>query len=220
MIEAILFDLDGTLVDTWRLYVHSYLVTFEELLGRKVSLEELRSWKPVTEIRILRSVLGEERFEEAYSCFLSYYTQFHGEIFEGVYYGILECLQTLKERNFKLGIVTGKSKRAYEITSKEISFQDWDFVVCDEDVKEPKPSPEGILLALEKLNTPPQNAIYVGDSIVDLYAANSAGVGFAGALWPKSTSEKQEFIREITSKGASILLQEPKDLIISLDIPC
>lgn len=219
MISAVLFDLDGTLVDTWKLYVHSYLVTFEDFLGRKVSLEELRDWKPVSELRIIRNVLGEERFEEGYSRFLKYYSEFHDGIFDGVYVGIQGCLQALKQKDLKLGIVTGKSRKAFEITSKEIPFKDWDIVICDDDVTEPKPNPEGILIALENLNVPAEKALYVGDSLVDLYAAHTAGVGFAGALWPKSLQEKQDFVREITSRGASILLQEPNDLIISLEIP-
>jgi pyrophosphatase PpaX len=219
MVKAVLFDLDGTLVDTWKLYVHSYLLTFEEFLGRKVNIEELRAWKPVSEIRVLQSVLGEEKFAEAYSTFLQFYADFHYGLFEGVYQGVPTCLNQLSERGIKLGIVTGKSRKAFDITNQEIPFEKWDVVICDDDVSEPKPDPEGILLALKQINVQPEEALYVGDSIVDLYAAKGAGLGFAGVLWPKAIQEKQEFIREITSKGASILLQEPSDLLTSIEIP-
>ncbi len=210
--KAILFDMDGTLVDTWKLYVHSYLATFKTILNREVSLEELRSWKPASETRLFQFVL-KENWQEGYELFLKFYTEFHEGLFEGVYPKVTQCLENLHNQKIKLGIVTGKSKRAFHVTSKYIPFNHWDVIVCDDDVTKPKPSSEGLLKALQNLQIFPEEVMYVGDSIVDAYASLSANIEFAGVLWCKSHSEKKEFIRHVTSLGASILLNTPEDLL-------
>lgn len=209
--KIVLFDMDGTLVDTWKLYIHSYLATFKSILNRDITLEELRSWKPVTEIRLFQSVLKED-WQNAYELFLNYYKQFHEGLFEGVYPRVIDCLENLRKQQIKVGVVTGKSRKAFHITSRYIPFQDWDVIVCDDDVSEPKPSAEGLLKALQILQVPAEEAIYVGDSIVDVYASLSADIEFAGVLWCKSHSEKKEFARQVTSLGAGILLNTPQDL--------
>lgn len=210
-LKAVLFDMDGTLVDTWKLYIHSYLATFKSILNRDVTLEELRSWKPASEIRLFQSVLKED-WQNAYEIFLKYYSEFHEGLFEGVYPSVVECLKNLHKQKIKVGVVTGKSRKAFHITSQFIPFKDWDVVICDDDVSEPKPSSEGLLKALQILQVPVTEAIYVGDSVVDVYASLSANIEFAGVLWCKGHSEKREFIRQVTSLGASILLNTPQDL--------
>lgn len=203
--------MDGTLVDTWKLYIHSYLATFKIILNRDVSLEELRLWKPTTEIRLFQSVLKED-WKKAYELFVNYYIEFHEGLFEGVYPSVIDCLYELQKREIKLGIVTGKSKAAYNITSKYIPFDKWDVIICDDDVKEPKPSSEGLLKALEFLKVQETEALYVGDAIVDVYASLSANIEFGGVLWCKSHTEKKDFIRHATSLGAGIFLTQPEDL--------
>ncbi|MCX7999261.1 MAG: HAD family hydrolase [Leptospiraceae bacterium] len=209
--KAILFDMDGTLVDTWKLYIHSYLATLKTVLNRDVNLEELRSWKPTTEIRLFQSLLKED-WKRAYELFVNYYNNFHEGLFEGVYPNVVECLNELQKKDIKLGIVTGKSRAAYDITSRYIPFDKWNVVICDDDVKEPKPSSEGLLKALEFLKVQETEAIYVGDAIVDVYASLSTNVEFAGVLWCKSHTEKKDFIRHATSLGAGIFLNKPEDL--------
>ena len=86
-----------------------------------------------------------------------------------------------REKGIKTGIVTTKlSFRIREILAKYAANDLVSVIVGESDVSHPKPHPEGILLALSSLDTSPQDAVYVGDTVVDAQAARDAGVAFIG----------------------------------------
>ena len=84
-------------------------------------------------------------------------------------------------------------------------------IVVDDDVKMPKPSPEGIVIALDALGVAAANTIYIGDSLTDLEAGSAAGTKVAGALWGKTDARKQHFI-DNCPQGAR-LLYDPIDVL-------
>ena len=93
----------------------------------------------------------------------------------------LPLLRRLQEKGIKTGIVTTKlSFRIREILAKYAANDLVSVIVGESDVSHPKPHPEGILLALSSLDTSPQDAVYVGDTVVDAQAARDAGVAFIG----------------------------------------
>lgn len=93
----------------------------------------------------------------------------------------LPLLRRLQEKGIKTGIVTTKlSFRIREILAKYAANDLVSVIVGESDVSHPKPHPEGILLALSSLDTFPQDAVYVGDTVVDAQAARDAGVAFIG----------------------------------------
>jgi HAD superfamily hydrolase (TIGR01509 family) len=104
-----------------------------------------------------------------------------------VYEGIHELLQTLKARNIPIAIVTASRK---PFCDRLIAHHHWpiDHLITRQDVRQPKPHPAGIHLALQKLNITPQQAIMIGDHPADIQAAQSANVYSIGALWGSSTS--------------------------------
>ncbi len=90
-----------------------------------------------------------------------------------------EVLENLKKEGLKLGIVTDAGKGSiYRDLEEEINL--FDVIITGEDIQTPKPSPEGIIRALNKLKTDPKNALFVGDTEVDALAAERAGVRFVG----------------------------------------
>jgi phosphoglycolate phosphatase-like HAD superfamily hydrolase len=212
LICGVLFDLDGTLFDTWDLYIEAYIRTLEKYVGRRLSLAELLSLHPVSEIGILRSVVGDSRLADAHGEFLGIYRTLHGELFGGIYPGIVEMLGELRHERLLLGIVTGKSQAAWEVTSKAIGLGGFDAVVTDDEVDQPKPQPDGISLALERLGLKPKEAVYVGDSTGDAKAARAAGVRFVAALWPKAPEEVEPFVRAVGEYGPWRILQRPSEL--------
>jgi len=212
LIRGALFDLDGTLFDTWDLYIEAYIRTLEKYVGRRLSPAELIGLHPVSEIGLLRSVVGDSRLADAHREFLGIYRTLHGELFGGIYPGIVEMLAELRHQRVLLGIVTGKSHAAWEVTSKAIGLGDFDAIVTDDEVDQPKPQPDGISLALERLGLKPKEAVYVGDSTGDAKAARAAGVRFVGALWPKAPQEVEPFIRAVGEYGPWRILRRPSEL--------
>ncbi len=213
MINCILFDLDGTLVDTWRLYLESYRHGLGEFFSTPPSDREIADLRPASEIRLFRRVAGEGRFRECLEKFYAHYESRHDEFFDGAYPGVADMLTGLRAAGCRTGIITGKSRRAWEITSSRCRLGAFDAVITDDDVDELKPHPEGILKALSELESGPENAMYIGDSYNDSKAAAAAGMVFGATLWSKEASEIEGFVSRIRKYGEHILLQDPRDVV-------
>ena len=100
-------------------------------------------------------------------------------------------LTTLKARGAKLGIISTKYRyRIMELLGHALPESTVDLIVGGEDVQTPKPSPEGVFIALEKLQTEKTDVLYVGDSTVDAETARAAGIDFAGVLHGTTTREE------------------------------
>ncbi len=216
MIRCVLFDLDGTLVDTWNLYVEAYIRTLEPHYGRRLTLTELRALSPTSELRFLRRAAEAADPLELHRRFLRHYEELHTGLCEGCYPGVHAMLTALRRMPLRLGLVTGKSRAAWEITATAIKVGEFDVVVADEDVVEAKPDPEGLVKALDQLGVPGEAAVYVGDSEGDARAARAAGVPFGAALWPKDPAEVEEFRNKVRAVGVWRELESPAALIAAL----
>lgn len=212
-LEGLLFDLDGTLVDTWDLYLEAYRRALEPMVERMPTREEVREVGPSAERHLFRGLLGRERGEEAHRRFREHYEALHDELFQGVYPGVAEALDALRRRGRRLGIVTGKSRPAWEITRRRVELGPFHTVITEDEVEEPKPSPQGLVRALEELAAPPERTIYVGDAFRDLEAARAAGMRFAAALWSKSDEERPGFARRCRKAGAWRVLERPAGIV-------
>ncbi len=216
MIRCVLFDLDGTLIDTWRLYLTAYRHTLASYLGYLPSEQDIIALKPGSERDVLQKVVGEEHIQAYSEKFLVHCGSFHDTLFEGPYPGILDMLKNLRGQRYLLGIVTGKSRGAWTITSSKSNLGSFEVVVTDDEVKNPKPSPEGTLLALSTLGLSPSQALYIGDSLADLEAAQAAKVLFGAAVWPKGRNEREKFITTVKQRGAWACFPNPVSLVESL----
>ncbi len=172
MIKAILFDFDGTLINTNDLIFKSYEVAFQEVFNRKIEMEEILTLygKP-----LYPSLMkyGEEG-ERLYKIYREYNETHHDELvktFPGVYEGV----KMLALNGYKLGIVTSKRihlvKRGLDFLGLSDMF---DIIITPDDTKETKPHPEPVLLGCASLEVLPQNSIYVGDSLFDMQAGQAA----------------------------------------------
>lgn len=226
MIRTLLFDLDGTLIDTWRLYMEAYRCTFEQWYGRRFEQAEtlaLLALRPRSETWLLEKVLGADSGgrapADAFTLFLDYYRRLHATHFDGVYDGVPATLRTLQQQGYRLGIVTGKSRPAWTITEAHAQLGPFDVVITETDVAQPKPDPQGIQAALAALDTSATAAatsVYIGDSLLDVEAAVAAGLPCWAALWAKSTDEREAFIAGAQARGATRILHAPADLLTAL----
>lgn len=216
-LSCILFDLDGTLIDTYHLYLESYRRALEPHLGRAPTDAEIIARRPSSERRFLAEWIGEENANDSHATMREHYAALHGALGEGVYPGVPEMLAALRSAGYRLGIVTGKGRATWEVSRSLLYQGEWEVVITDDDVRAPKPDPEGILLALSQMGAEPRDAVYVGDSLGDLDAGRRAGTRVAAALWPKTTpGEREQFLEHVAQFTPEWLWEQPADLTRSL----
>lgn len=179
--KGIIFDIDGTLTSTNDLIFASFNFITNKYLGKTYSNEEILKWFGPTEDVILKDFCGEN-YEKAREEYYRFYSDNH--YMADIYPGMREILEELRSRGVLLSIYTGKGREAASITLKKLGIYSYfDLIITGDEVKEHKPSPEGIEIFLEKFNLMKDDVIMVGDSPADIKAAHSAGVKAASVLW-------------------------------------
>jgi HAD superfamily hydrolase (TIGR01509 family) len=210
---AVLFDLDGTLIDTFHLYAESYRRALAPFLGYAPTTEEIAARRPSSERAFLVEWLGEEDGAACHAAMRGHYAALHRALAEGPYPGVREMLAALRSAGYPLGIVTGKGRDAWEVTEGELALGPFAAVVTDDDVSAPKPDPAGIRAALAEMGISPGAALYVGDSPGDLRAGQAAGTRVAAALWPKTApGERERFLEEIAPLEPDWCFDHPSEI--------
>lgn len=213
----ILLDLDGTLIATRQVYVEAFSRALHPHVGRRMSEPEIMALHPKSEIRFLRSQVGDRHLPGVLDHFYREYDALHPELFRGFYRGAVEAVAELRRRGVPLGLVTGKSRRGWEITLRHLDPGPFDVLVFDDDVVDGKPDPEGlhwaVALLKEQGRVPPGAVpVYVGDSVTDLDAAVEARLRPAGTLWSKKEEERDDFAAAVAERDG-VLLRTPEDLL-------
>jgi len=193
MIEAVLFDLDGTLADTTSMIIECYREVFKHYLGRAYSKAEIMAILSVAgrpERVIIRERAPEEKVDEAVDSFRRLYAK-RLKAEARLYSGVMGLLSRLSSSDRQVALVTGKSRWSTEFTLEEFGVKRYfRAVITGEDVEEPKPSPEGVLRAVQALGSDSSKTVYVGDSPIDIEAGRAAGVLTGAALWGATAREK------------------------------
>lgn len=216
-VRAVLFDLDGTLVDSYHLYLESYRRALEPMIGYAPTDDELLARGTGSERSALRGWVGEDRLAECHDSLIWHYERLHGALCEGLYDGVPEMLTALRTAGYPLGIVTGKGRRAWTVTAARLPLPTFDVVVTEDDVAHPKPNPAGLLDAARALSLAPAACLYVGDSPGDLAAATAAGMPAAAALWPKTApGEREAFLRATEALAPVLTPATPAELTRAL----
>ncbi len=207
--KGIIFDIDGTLTSTNDLIFASFNFITEKYLGKTYSNEEILSWFGPTEDVILKEFCGEN-YEKAREEYYRFYSDNH--FMADIYPGMKEILDGLKSQAVLLSIYTGKGREAASITLKKLGIYDYfDLIITGDEVKEHKPSPEGIEIFLNKFNLGKDDVIMIGDSPSDIKAAHAAGVKVASVLWDSLAKDhvlkmKSDFVFNTVAKLKEFLL--------------
>jgi len=218
-IKAIIFDIDGVLIDVSHSYRIAIKKTAEFFLGKMLNMEDVESVKnrginddcDAAEILIQEND-GDFRKKVIVKKFQEYYL---GRKFDGLVKNE-KCLvkeDVLKKlKKYKLGVFTGRPKEEAVYGLKRFKIDKYfKGVVFREEVKEGKPNPEGLLKLIKKLNVNNDEVIYVGDNLADLRAANNANVGFVGVLPPGV--DKTYLKSLLKSDSAEIILNSVNDIL-------
>ncbi|MFC2153888.1 HAD family hydrolase [Candidatus Altiarchaeota archaeon] len=185
MIKAILFDFDGTLVDSTEVIWRQYLQVSEKMglqpPDRNLFIESLGlPWMEVLER--LWPGLNAEEFTRLYSLDAEALKPVPGSI------RFLEHLMG----NYTLGLLTSRSHRTLKQKMDSCGFKEENFsiILTLDEIEYSKPDPRALLHACEKMGLKPVEVLYVGDSVVDAQCARDANIRFIGVLSGKTTIEK------------------------------
>jgi pyrophosphatase PpaX len=180
--DPILFDLDGTVVDTVELIRESHRYATRTVLGADFSDERLVAnvGKPLLEQMVSFS---PDHADELYRVYREW-NHAHTADLIAAYAGIDELLEQLASDGRRMALVTSKSRDAVDLAFRSLPVgRHFDIVVTADDSSRHKPDPEPILLALERLGAGADRACYVGDSPFDIEAGNRAGLVTIAVTW-------------------------------------
>jgi HAD superfamily hydrolase (TIGR01549 family) len=186
--KGIIFDIDGTLTSTNELIYASFNHVAEKYLGKRFTIPEITAMFGPTEDVILKQWCPDN-YDEARKDYYAFYEANH--FMADLYPGIIDILDLLKKKNILLSIYTGKGRDASIITLKLLKIYDYfDMIITGDEVREHKPSPEGITLFQDKYNLRKEDVLMIGDAPADVNAAHNAGVKVASVLWDSYAKEK------------------------------
>jgi pyrophosphatase PpaX len=179
----VLFDLDGTLIDSGPLILASMQHAVRTVLGREIPVEELGTTIGGQGIVAQMTAIDADHADELLDVYKEHNDGLH-ETLEA-FDELLELLPGLRAEGRKLGIVTAKRHRTVDLALARFPAlaSSFDVVVAHEDTDHHKPEPDPVLLAVEKLGGSPEEAAYVGDSPFDIGAAKAAGVFAIAVGW-------------------------------------
>ncbi len=187
-LKGIIFDIDGTLTSTNELIFESFRHIINKYLSRTLTNDEIIKLFGPTEDVILKEWCGKE-YHQARKDYYNFYSQNH--YMADLYPGIQELLSFLKSKKILLSVYTGKGREAATITLRTLNiYHYFDMIVTGDDVKEHKPSAEGIQVFLDKFSLSKDEVLMVGDSVADIKASHSAGIKIASVLWDSYAKDK------------------------------
>jgi pyrophosphatase PpaX len=207
MIDTILFDLDGTLLDTNELIIQSFLHALQVHELAPVLRDDVigQMGKPLREQIALFSKRTE--VDDLVGTYREFNLRKHDEMVL-IFPHVKETLATLHAQGIKLGVVTSKVRLTVARGLELFDLIPYlSTIVTSDDVSQPKPHPESILLALSRLDAKPENTLMVGDSQFDLLAAHGAGVRSAGVAW---SLQGEAVLRQF---NPTYVLQDMLDLV-------
>ncbi|MBA2463053.1 MAG: HAD-IA family hydrolase [Actinobacteria bacterium] len=179
---VVLFDLDGTVIDSGSIILASMRHATRTVLAREVEDEVLMAAVGGSGLAEQMRLLDEDRVDELVACYREHNEPLHSELAECA--GMTEVLDTLKREGRRLGIVTAKRRVTVDLAFSHLPLEHFfDVVVGSDDTDRHKPDPQPLLHALDRLGARPDQAAYVGDSPFDIRAAKAAGVQAVAVTW-------------------------------------
>lgn len=209
--KALVFDLDGTLLDTLQDLADSVNHALRQYGMPEHSLDDIRRFVG-NGVRLLMERAVPEGaqhplFEEAFATFRQYYMQ-HSLDTTRPYDGIVETIRELKLRGCRLAVVSNKMMAATQELVAHF-FPDVEVAIGEHEAAgiRKKPAPDTVDEALRQLGVTREGAVYVGDSDVDLLTARNSGLSCISVLWG---FRDREFL---LAHGATTLIERPEELL-------
>lgn len=204
-IDTVLFDMDGTLIDTNALIHESFVHTFHHY-GLSITNEEILSFNGPPLIETFTNInpdLAQDMIKTYREHNLAHHNQY-----VTVFPYVEETLQKLKEHDIKTAIVSAKMRPGVELGLEFTKIRQYfDVLVTVDDITHPKPHPEPVLKALKQLGSQRESALMIGDNSHDIESGNQAGVKTVGVEW---SLKGAEFLRQFEP---TYMIEDMRDLL-------
>jgi pyrophosphatase PpaX len=206
---TLLFDLDGTILDSTNLLLTGYKHTIRTHLDRETTDED---WMPHfgRPLRMQMAAFSEDLADEMTVTYRRFYAENH-ETMLGLYPGVGDMIATLHGEGYRMGVVTSKKTRfavrGLQIFCLQAFFE---VIIGEDEVTHHKPDPEAVLLALSGMDVAAADAWMIGDSPWDMRAGRAAGCRTAAVLWGPFSRET------LVPENPDLFVEQPQDLPILL----
>ena len=191
-IDTVLFDFDGTVMNTNDVIINSWQHTFRTLENREEDEAKIIATFGEPLQVTMEKIFPNVPVEESIQVYRSYHYDNFGELIS-LFPGMKELIAELKKRGYKLGMVTSRLRRTTEQGMEKYGIMEYfDTVVTADDTDKHKPDPEPINIALEKLGSVPEKSIMLGDTMFDILCAKNAGVKSVLVSWAMAVSEEEK----------------------------
>lgn len=210
-ITSVIFDLDGTLLNTLDDLANAVNFTLEKFGYPTHEIEKYKKFvgngmKNLINRAVPEEVKNTEIEKDVLSAFMERYSA-HSTDLTRPYDGVEELIDALKIRGIKIGMVTNKAHNAaIEIMDKYFSGK-FDYVLGQSEKFPLKPNPESAIFVCKTIGSTPEESIFMGDSGVDMETGKNGGFFPVGVLW--GFREKDELL----SCGAKAIISRPSELL-------
>ena len=211
MKKAVVFDLDGTLLDTLEDLAASTNAALAQNGLPVRTLDEVRCFVGNGIGNLIARAVPEKgkehpAFQAVLDAFVAHYAQ-HSRDNTKPYDGIMEALDALEARGMRLAIVSNKIDFAVKELSALYFGQRMLAAIGDDPSRRRKPAPDSVFTALEQMNVRPEEVVYVGDSDVDVFTARNAGLPCCAVTWGFRSEES------LISAGADVVAHTPQEMV-------
>ncbi len=208
--ELIIFDMDGTILDTLEDLKNSMNHTLRLYNMPERTLDEIRSFvgngiRKLIERSVVNST-PENRIDAIHKDFMEYY-EIHCADFTRPYEGVNVLIQELRNRGYKTAVVSNKADGAVQDLCTQYFPDLFDLAIGERPEIAKKPAADMVNLALEQLHVSREKAVYIGDSDVDVATAENSNLDMIAVDWGFRT---REFLME---QGAETIVSKPKEIL-------
>lgn len=212
--KAVIFDMDGTILNTLEDLKNATNYSLRQFGMPERSLEEVRMFvgngiRKLVE-RAVPAGTPKEKIDQVFDVFLEYY-EIHSADNTSPYPGILELVEKLKKSGIKTAVSTNKADVPAQELGREYFNGIFDLIVGQQDGLKVKPAPDSVNKILSILDIQKKDAIYIGDSDVDVQTAKNSGLDFIGVSWG---FRGREFLEKNGAKNIVDNANEILDLVI------
>ena len=211
--DTVLFDFDGTVMNTNDVIIASWQHTFRTIDGKEREVSEIARTFGEPIVKTMKRLFPQVPVEESLKIYRSYQYDYFDDLVT-LFPGMKELLVKLRKTGYKTGLVTSRMRNTTYRGLEKFELTDlFDAVVTCDDTNVHKPDPEPVFIALDKLGTKPEKTVMLGDTMYDIMCANNAGVTSVLVGWAIAPTEE-----EIKGEnGPDFIMKDADDLFRILD---